>query len=143
MFRLIYFRLYLAFLLNVFYVLYFNLHLHYHSIFFYPMLYEICLWNNRCRTCTCRTCSKPMRHLFRNDASHMNLWDVWFPNCSLYFGQPENRDHCVLSGVSLVCFFIRDFGSVILLFSDTTISDVWSENSGVMLQQKIHKADTR
>jgi hypothetical protein len=28
---------------------------------------------DRCRVYMCRTCSEPMRHPFRNDASHMNL----------------------------------------------------------------------
>jgi hypothetical protein len=40
MFRLIYFRLYLPFLLNVFYVLYFNLFTLSLNILF-PMLYEV------------------------------------------------------------------------------------------------------
>jgi hypothetical protein len=87
----------------------------------------------RCRTCTCRTYSEPMRHLFRNDASHMNLWDMWFLNCPTYFGLPKNGDRCMLSDVCLCVSFIRDFSSVTLLFSDTPISGVWSENNRVML----------
>jgi hypothetical protein len=83
-----------------------------------------------------------MRHLFRNDVSHMNLWDAWFPNCPAYFGQPENDDRCLLSGVYLYVSFIHDFGSVTLIFSDTSISTVWSENSGVMLS-KLRSEDTQ
>jgi hypothetical protein len=64
-----------------------------------------CLWSNRCRTCTCRTFSDPMRHPFRNNASHINLWDAWFPNCPSYFGQPENDDRYVLSGAWLLGVF--------------------------------------
>jgi hypothetical protein len=40
MFRLIYFRLYLPFLLNVFYVLYFNLLLN----ILFPMFYEVFIY---------------------------------------------------------------------------------------------------
>jgi hypothetical protein len=86
----------------------------------------------RCRTCTCRTCNEQMCHPFGNDESHMN-WDAWFLNCPTYFGQPENGDYCMLSGVYLSVSFIHDFGSVTLLFFDTPISGVWSENNGVML----------
>jgi hypothetical protein len=53
--------------------------------------------------CTCRTCSEHMRHIVRNDASHINLSDTWFPNCLAYFGQPDNDDRCVLSCVFFVC----------------------------------------
>jgi hypothetical protein len=63
-----------------------------------------------------------MRHSFGNDASHINLGDACFSNCPVYFGQPENGDCCVLSGVCLCVSFVCDFGSVTLLFSDTLIS---------------------
>jgi hypothetical protein len=53
----------------------------------------------------CRACSEPMRHPFGNHASHINLWDTWFPNYPAYFGQPENGDRCVLPGVWLLCVF--------------------------------------
>jgi hypothetical protein len=72
MFRLIYFRLYLPFLLNVFYVLYFNLFTLSLNIFLSDDLSSVYL-SDRCRTCTCSTCSEPIRHLFMNDATHMNL----------------------------------------------------------------------
>jgi hypothetical protein len=84
---------------------------------------------DRCRTCACRTCSKPMHYLFRNDASHINMWDAWFPNCPVYFGHLEHDDCCMLSGVWFCVSFIHDFDSVILLFSNTPILGVWSENS--------------
>jgi hypothetical protein len=92
------------------------------------------LWSvylcDRRRTCTCRTCSKPMCYPFGNDASRMNLWHAWFLNYPAYFGQPENGDCCVLSDVYLCVSFIHDSGSVTLLFSDTPISSgVWSKNS--------------
>jgi hypothetical protein len=127
--------MYLAFLLNVFYiyVMYFNLHLHYWAIIFIGCFMKYVIYAIRCRTCTCRTFSEPMHHPFRNDASHMNLWDVWLLNCLAYFGQPENDDRCILSGVCLCVSFIHDFSSVTLLFSDTPILSVWSVNSGVML----------
>jgi hypothetical protein len=89
--------------------------------------------HDRCRMCLCRTCNEHMRHPFGNDASHINLWDAWFLNYLAHFGQPENGDRCVLSGVCLCVSFVHDFGSVTLLFSDTPISGVWSENNGVML----------
>jgi hypothetical protein len=79
MFRLIYFGLYLAFLLNVFYVMHFNLYLHYCSIFFI-LCFIKCLWRNRCRMCMCRTCGEPMRHPLGNDAYHMNVIDARFSN---------------------------------------------------------------
>jgi hypothetical protein len=66
-----------------------------------------CLGSNRCTTC-----SEPMCHPFENDASHINLWDVWFPNYPAYFGQSQNydcyilSDDCyILSGVWLLCVF--------------------------------------
>jgi hypothetical protein len=65
-----------------------------------------------------------MRHPFENDASQINLRDSWFLNCLAYFGQPENSDCFVLSGVCLYVSFIHDFGSITLLFSDTLISGV-------------------
>jgi hypothetical protein len=71
MFMLIYFRLYLPFLLNVFYVLYFHLFILSLNIFS-DALSSVYL-RDRCRTCTCRTCSEPMCHPFGNDVSHMNL----------------------------------------------------------------------
>jgi hypothetical protein len=30
----------------------------------------------------------------------MNLTIAWFPNCPAFFGQPENDDCCMLSGLS-------------------------------------------
>jgi hypothetical protein len=65
-----------------------------------------------------------MRHSFGNDASQMNLCDVWFLNCPAYFEQPENGDRCVLSGVYLYVSLAHDLGSVTLLFSDTPILGV-------------------
>jgi hypothetical protein len=97
------------------------IYLHYCSIFLSDVLSTAYLCD-RCRTCTCRMCSEPVHHPFGNDASYMNLWDEWFSNCSTYFWQPENDDCC-----------IRDFGSVILLFSDTLISGVWLKNSEITL----------
>jgi hypothetical protein len=76
------------------------IHLHYCSIFFWCFI--------KCTTCMCRMCSEPMYHPFGNDASHMNLWDAWFSNCLAYFGQSENGDCCVLSGVCLVLSGILD-----------------------------------
>jgi hypothetical protein len=58
-----------------------------------------------CRTCTCGMCSEPMHHLFGNDVSYINLYDAWLLSCLAYFGQPENGDRCVLSGVWLWYFF--------------------------------------
>jgi hypothetical protein len=112
--------------------LYFNLFILLFNILFL-MLYKVFIYAIRCRTCTYRTYSEPMRHLFGNDTSHVNLWDALFPNCSTYFGQRENGDHCVLSDVCLCVSFIRDFDSVTLLFSDTLILGVWSENNRVLL----------
>jgi hypothetical protein len=102
-------------------------------LYFVVYIIVIVYLRDRCRTCTYRTCSELIHHSFGNDASHMNLWDAWFPNCPAYFGQPENDDRCVLSGVYLGVSFIRDFGSVTLLFFGTPISCLWSKNSGVML----------
>jgi hypothetical protein len=65
-----------------------------------------------------------MHHPFGNDASHMNLWDAWFLNYPMYFGQSENDDRCMLSGVCLCMSFVHNFGSVTLLFSGTLISGV-------------------
>jgi hypothetical protein len=74
-----------------------------------------------------------MRHPFGNEASHMNLWDAWILNCPAYFRHPKNDDCCVLFNVCLCVSFVRDFGSVTLLLSVTSISGVWSKNNRVML----------
>jgi hypothetical protein len=64
--------MYLAFLLNVFYMLC-------NIIFIYIIDQYFLIIRNRfiytitCKTCTCRIFSEPMCHPFRNDASHMNL----------------------------------------------------------------------
>jgi hypothetical protein len=52
-----------------------------------------------CSKCTCKTFSEPKCHPFRNDASHIKLWDAWFLNFPAFFEQPENCDHCMLSGI--------------------------------------------
>jgi hypothetical protein len=45
--------------------------------------------------------------------------------CPVYFGQPENGDRHVLSGYTdSHVSFIRDFGSITLLFSGTSILGV-------------------
>jgi hypothetical protein len=103
--------------------------------YFFIRCFLKCLWSNKCRTCTCMTCSKPMHHPFGNDASHMNLWDAWFLNCLAYFRKLQNGDRCMLS--DLYIFFVCDFSSVTLQFSDTPILGVWSENSGVMLLKSL------
>jgi hypothetical protein len=121
--------MYLALLLNLFYMLCILIFIYiigqYFFIWCFMKYVYLC---DRCRTCTCRTCSEPMCHPFGNDASHINLWDAWFPNYPAYFRQPKNDDRCVLSSVCLCVSFVHDFGSLTLLFSDIPISDVWSEN---------------
>jgi hypothetical protein len=50
---------------------------------------------------------------------------------------------CYLVSGSCVSF-VHDFGSVTLLFSDTSILGVWLENSGVMLlKSRIEDAHAR
>jgi hypothetical protein len=135
--------MYLAFLLNVFYMLCILIFIYIiDQYFFIRCFMKYVYLCYRCRTCTCRICSKLMCHLFGNDASHMNLWDVWFPNCLAYFRQPKNGNRCVLSSVCLCVSFIHDFGSVTLLLSGTLILDVWSKNSGVTLP-KLWTEDTQ
>jgi hypothetical protein len=94
------------------------------------MLYEICLFTRLGVKCVC---VGHVANLCRNDASHKNLWDAWFSNCPTYFRHSENDDRSMLSDICLCVSSIRYFGSVTLLFSDTLMSDVWSENSRVML----------
>jgi hypothetical protein len=67
MFRLIYFRLYLAFLLNVCYVLYFNLFILSLNIFLSDALSSVSgpIGVER----MCRTRSEPMCHPIGNDTS--------------------------------------------------------------------------
>jgi hypothetical protein len=66
------------------------------------------------------------------------LWDVWSLNCPSYFTQPENGNLCLC--VSSICNFV----SVNMLFSDTPISGVWSENNGVMLpKSRLEDTHTR
>jgi hypothetical protein len=135
--------MYVAFLPNVFYMLCILIFIYIiDQYFFIRCFLKYVYLRESCRTCTCRTCSEPMRHPFGNDTSNMNLWDEWFPCCPAYFGQPENGDRCMLSDVCLCVCFIRDFGCVTLLFSNTSISGVWSENSRVMLP-KLWMKDTQ
>jgi hypothetical protein len=116
--------------------MYFNLYLHYPSIFFYSMLYEICLWSNRCRTCTCMTYSEPMCHPFVNDASHMNLWDAWFPNCPAYFGH-QRMATVVCYLVSIFCVFhswFRQRNPIVLRHTDIgrLIGEKWGYATKIM-----------
>jgi hypothetical protein len=67
MFRLIYFRLYLAFLLNVFYVLYFNLFILSLNIFLSDALSSV--YGPIGVEHMCRTRSEPMCHPIGNDTS--------------------------------------------------------------------------
>jgi hypothetical protein len=72
----------------------------------------------------CRTCSEPMRHLFGNDASHITCE----MRCSRIFQHILDS----LRMVTVACYlvsgscvsFIRDFGSITMLFSGTLISGV-------------------
>jgi hypothetical protein len=126
--------MYLAFLHNVFYMLCILIFIYIIGQYFFIWFFMKYVYlRDRCRTYTCRTCSEPMCHPFGNDASHINLWDAWFPNCAVYFGRHENGDRYVVSGVCLCVSFAHDFGSITQLFSDTPISGVWLKNSGVML----------
>jgi hypothetical protein len=126
--------MHLAFLLNVFYMLCILIFIYIIGQYFFIWCFMKYVYlHNRYRTCMCRTCSELIHHPFRNDASHMNLWDARFTNCPTYFRQSENGDRYMLSGVCLCVSFVHNFGSVTLLFSDTLISCVWSKNSGVML----------
>ena len=119
--------MYLAFLLNVFYMLCILIFIYIIGQYFFIWCFMKYIYlRDRCRTCTC---SEFMRHPFGNDASHLNLWDAWFSNCPAYFEQPENDDHCVLSGVCLCVYFVHNFGSVTLLFSDHTPNISVSENN--------------
>jgi hypothetical protein len=134
--------MYLVFLLNVFYMLCILIIIYIIGQYFVSdALWSVYL-HDRCRTCTCRTHGEHMCHPFGNDISHINLWDAWFQNCSTYFGQPENDDRYILSGVYLCVYFIHNFSSITLLFSDIPISDMWSENSEVMLL-KLRTEDTQ
>jgi hypothetical protein len=66
--------------------------------------------------------SKPIFHLFRNDAPRIKLLGASFPNCPAYSGQPGNGDQRVLSSYASSCVsFVRGFGSVTLLFSVISI----------------------
>jgi hypothetical protein len=56
----------------------------------------------------CRIYSEHIRHPFWNDASHMNLRDAWFSNYPAYFGQPENAERYMLSGVCLCVSFVHN-----------------------------------
>jgi hypothetical protein len=126
--------MYLTFLLNMFSMLCILIFIYIIGQYFFIRCFMKYVYlRDRCRMCTFRTCSEYMRHPFRNNTSHMNLWDAWFPNYPTYFRQPENDGCYVLSGVCLYVSFIRNFGSITLLFFDTSISCVWSENNGVML----------
>jgi hypothetical protein len=139
--------MYLAFLLIVFYMLCILIFIYiigqYFFIWCFMKYVYLC---DTCRTCTCRTCSEPMHHLFVNDASQMNLWDAWFLNCPAYFIQLENDNRCVLSIVYLCVSFVHNFGIITLLFSDTRYQACDQRTVRLCCRNhewKIHKADTR
>jgi hypothetical protein len=52
------------------------IYLNYHSIFVSDALWSVYLCD-RGKTCTCRICSEPMRHLLGNDVFHINLCCSW------------------------------------------------------------------
>jgi hypothetical protein len=70
----------------------------------------------------CRTFSELMRHQFGNMHLTLTYEMCGSRNYLVYFGQPENDEHCVLYGVWFCVSFVHDFGSVTLLFSGTPIS---------------------
>jgi hypothetical protein len=76
----------------------------YVSLFFWCWLWNFALYvvASCHRTLGFTSRSEPMYHLFRSNASHINLWGAWIPNCPTYFGLPENDDDCVLSGFYLI-----------------------------------------
>jgi hypothetical protein len=137
--------MYLAFLLNVFYMLYILIFIYIIGQYFFIWCFMKYVYlRDRCRTCTCRTYSEPMCYPFGNDASHMNLWDPRFLNCPAYFGQRENDDRCMLSGVCLCVSFVHNFSSITLLLSDALVCD--QRTTGLCYwnhEWMIHKADTR
>lgn len=77
--------------------------------------------------------SEPVCHSIGNGATHIYLWGVWFLNCPTYFQNLENDDCCVLSSFMTPMSSVHDCDNVALLFSNTLVSNVWSENTEVML----------
>jgi hypothetical protein len=132
--------MYLAFLLIVFYMLCILIFIYIISQYFFIWCFiKYVYLRDRCRTCTCSTCSKPMHH---SGTMHLT-WTCEMRGSWIVQHILDNlrMTTIVYFLMSVFVSFIHDFGSITLLFSNTLISGVWSENSGVMLP-KLWTEDT-